>query len=105
MKLPKRAHAFQVFTSIHNVETLNSYNPELQLKDTEFENKSELTNLLTQIKGFKFVPTLVLVFEKIENEYKTKYDTFYSNSKAEILSMTGTLCLTFAFQSIYTTLL
>ena len=87
MKLPKRAHAFQVFTSIHNVETLNSYNPELQLKDTEFENKSELTNLL------------------IESEYKTKYDTFYSNSKAEILSMTGALCLTFVFQSIYTTLL
>ena len=105
MKLPKRAYAFQVFTSIHNVETLNSYNPELQLKDTEFENKSELTNLLTQIKGFKFVPTLVLVFKKIESEYKTKYDTFYSNSKAEILSMTGALCLTFVFQSIYTTLL
>ena len=29
--------------------------------------------------------TLVLVFEKIENEDKTKYDTFYSHSKAEII--------------------
>ena len=29
--------------------------------------------------------TLVLVFEKIESEDKTKYDTFYSNSKAEII--------------------
>ena len=28
--------------------------------------------------------TLALVFKKIENEYKTKYDNFYSNSKAEI---------------------
>ena len=28
---------------------------------------------------------LVLVFENIESEDKTKYDTFYSNSKAEII--------------------
>ena len=29
--------------------------------------------------------TLVLVFKKIESEEKTKYDTFYSNTKAEII--------------------
>ena len=29
--------------------------------------------------------TLVLVFKKIENEDKTKYDTFYSTSKVEII--------------------
>ena len=29
--------------------------------------------------------TLVLVFKKIESEDKTKYDTFYSRSKAEII--------------------
>ena len=29
--------------------------------------------------------TLALVFKKIENEYKTKYDNFYSNLKAEII--------------------
>ena len=29
--------------------------------------------------------TLFLVFKKLESEDKTKYDTFYSNSKAEII--------------------
>ena len=30
--------------------------------------------------------TLVLVFKKIEGEDKTKYENFYSSSKAEIIS-------------------
>ena len=42
-------------------------------------------DLLTELRGFKFVATLVLVFKKIESKYNTKYDTFYSNSKAEII--------------------
>ena len=29
--------------------------------------------------------TLVLVFKKIKSDDKTRYDTFYSNSKAEII--------------------
>ena len=29
--------------------------------------------------------TLVLAFKKIESKYKTKYDIFYSSSKAEII--------------------
>ena len=41
--------------------------------------------LLTQLKGFKWVITLVLVFKKIESEYKAKFDNFYSSSKAEII--------------------
>ena len=41
--------------------------------------------LLTSLKGFKFVTTLVLVFENIENEDKTKYDNFYLSSKAETI--------------------
>ena len=47
--------------------------------------KSKLKDLLTQLKGFRFVTTLVLVFKKIESEDKTKYDNFYSSSKAEII--------------------
>ena len=41
--------------------------------------------MLTELKGFKFIATLVLVFKKKEIEDKTKYDTFCSNSKAEIM--------------------
>ena len=39
---------------------------------------------MSQLRGYKFVAALVLVFKKLESEDK-KYDTFYSNSKAEII--------------------
>ena len=67
------------------VEILDSFNPELQLKDTESAIKSRLIELLTQLKGFKFVTTLVLVFKKKESEDGIKYDNFYSSSKAEMI--------------------
>ena len=47
--------------------------------------ESKLTDLLTQLKGLRFVTTIVLVFKKIESEDKTKYNIFYSSSKAEII--------------------
>ena len=83
IKIAKREQTFKVYASIYNVEILDSFNPGLQLKDTESAIKSKHTELLTQLKGFKFVTKLVLVFKKIEREYKIKYDNFYSNSKAE----------------------
>ena len=46
--------------------------------------------------------TLVLVFKKIESDDKTKYDTFYSNSKAEIIINESDIDN--AFESIYTTI-
>ena len=63
--MTKREHAFKGFASSYNVEILNSFIPELQLKDIESAIKSKLIELLTQFKGFKFVTTLVLVFKKI----------------------------------------
>ena len=77
MKITKLEHAFKGYASTYNDEILNSFNPKLQLKDTESAIKSNLIELLTQLNGFKFVTTLVLVFEKIENENKTKYDIFF----------------------------
>ena len=54
---------------------------------------------LTQLKGFKFVTTSILVFKKIENEDKTKYSTFYSHSKAETIINESDI--DDAFKSIY----
>ena len=85
VKITKREHAFKGFASTYIVEILNYSNPELQLKDTDSAIKSKLVELLTQLKGFKFVTTLVLVFKKTESEDKTKYVDFYSSSKAEII--------------------
>ena len=64
VKITKRRHAFKGFASSCNIEILNSFNLELQLKDTESAIKSKLIDLLTQLKGFEFVTTLVLVFIK-----------------------------------------
>ena len=58
---------------------LKSFNPELQFKDTESAIKSKLIELLTPLKGFKLVSTLVLVFKKRES------DTFFSSLKSEII--------------------
>ena len=41
---------------------------------------------MSDLREFKFIATLVLVLKKIENEDKTKYDTFYSHSKAETIN-------------------
>ena len=41
---------------------------------------------MTGWEDMKFVATLVLVFKKIEVEDKTKYDTFYSYSKAAVIN-------------------
>ena len=58
---------------------------------------------MSQIKGFKFVTTLVLVFKRIESEDQTNYDTFYSNSKSEIAINESDI--DDVFQSIYTTVI
>ena len=40
---------------------------------------------LSELKDFILVKTLVLEFKKIQNNDKTLYITFYSNSKAETI--------------------
>ena len=55
LKIAKQAHAFKGYASANNVEILNTFNPELQVKDTEFAIKNELTNLLSELRAFKFV--------------------------------------------------
>ena len=81
MKITKRDHAFKGHESTYNVGILNSFNPELQLKDSQSAIEIKLIELLTQLRGVKFVATLVLVFKKIESKDKKKYENFYSSSK------------------------
>ena len=66
---------------LYDVEVLNFFNPELELKDTESRIKNKLKKILTELREFKFVAALFLVFKKIGSDDKTKCDTFYSNSK------------------------
>ena len=62
----KPAHAFKGYGSTYNVEILNYFNPGLQLKDAESAIKSKLIELLSELRGFRFMPSLVLLFKKLE---------------------------------------
>ena len=68
----KPAHAFKGYGSTYNVEILNYFNPGLQLKDAESAIKSKLIELLSELRGFRFMPSLVLLFKKLEREGKNK---------------------------------
>ena len=89
------------YASSYSVEILNSFDTGLQLKNNESANKNKLKKNLTKLRGFKFATTLVLELKKIESEDKTKYDTFYSHSKAETI-INGSEIDDNVFKSIYT---
>ena len=91
------------FASTYNVGILNYFNLEVHLKDTESATKIKPIELLTQLKGFKFVATLVLVFKKIENEDRTRYKNFYLSSNADIVINESDIDN--VFQSIYTAII
>ena len=55
---------------------------------------------MTQLKGFTFVKTLILVSKKIDSGDKTKYGTFLSSSKAGIII--NETNINDVFQSVYT---
>ena len=59
-KLTKWANVFKNHAHTCNVEILNSFNPDLQPRITEFVIKNKLKNLLNELKGFKFVIILSL---------------------------------------------
>ena len=82
---------------------MNYLNPELQLKDTESIIKNELVDLLTELKGFKFLTTLVLEFRKIQSDDKTQYSTFYSHSKSE--TIVNESDIDDVLESVYTTVI
>ena len=65
-KITKQSHAYKGYKSTCNIDLLNSFNPELQLKDSESAIKKIRKYLLTEMKGFKFLTTLA--FES--NKYK-----------------------------------
>ena len=74
VKIIKQAHAFKGYASSYNIEI--SFNLELQPKESESAIKNKLNKLLSELRGFKFVKTLVLVLKKIESKDKTEYYNF-----------------------------
>ena len=66
IKITKREHALKSFASTHNVEILNCFNLERKLK--EIESTIKLKKMLSKLRGFTFLTTLIWVFKKIESK-------------------------------------
>ena len=75
VKITKRADTFKDYAGTYNVEILDSFNPKQQPNDTESAIKSKLIELLSELRGFRFVTS----------KDKTKHDNFRSSSKVEII--------------------
>ena len=56
--------------STYNVEILNSFNLELELKDSEFAITNKLINFLCELRGFILVTTLVVKCKKKKEKKK-----------------------------------
>ena len=82
---------------------MNSFNLEVQFEDVESTIRNELMDLLAELRGFKFVTTLVIEFKKRKSDDATKYTTFHSNSKAKtIIDENG---IDDVFESVYITII
>ena len=62
-RIMKRSHVYESYACTYNIDILNSFNLELQLKNTKFASRNKLTGLLPELKRFKFVATLDLEFK------------------------------------------
>ena len=60
-KITKQSQAYKGYASSYNVNILNFFNPELELRNTESEIKNKLINLFSEKRGFKFVTALVIM--------------------------------------------
>ena len=76
------SHVYKGYASTYHFRILKYFNPELQLNNAESASKNILIDLLSQLRGFKFVIALALEFKK-KGDDETKYSAFYSNSKAK----------------------
>ena len=63
VNMTKGFHAYKGYVSIYNIEILNSFNPRLRLKDFESTIRGKQKDLLTELKGFEFVATVILEFQ------------------------------------------
>ena len=72
---------------------MNSVNPKQQLKDVASSIENKLVDSLSELSGFKLVTSLVLGFEKINNDDKAISNTFYLKSKGKMVTMKVTLMM------------
>ena len=65
MKITKKEHAFERFASTYNIKILFFSTLNYNLKNLNVQLK--IKKILLELRGFKFVTTLFLIFKKIES--------------------------------------
>ena len=80
---------------VYNVETLNIFDPELQLINTKPMIKSKLKKLLNEFKKFKVQTVLVLDYKKKRNDCKIKHLSA-KLSPSVLLFFLPSFCLSFS---------
>ena len=86
--ITKESRACKGYANTYNVEIWNSFNLELQLKNTQFAMKNKLIkDLLFGLRGLKLVAILVLEFKKIESEYSCCNDSCYNDSCCKLATI------------------
>ena len=70
-----------VMQILNNVESWNSFNPELQLKDTESAIINKLIDLFTELKGFKKKNSLGWM---VDSQAFVISNTFISNARQKL---------------------
>ena len=81
------------YASTYNVETLNSFNPEKQLKILNLQLKMKLQDLLNELRGFKFE------IKKKKMKMKQKIVPLIRTQKQKLLFTTQALII-YSNQSI-----
>ena len=92
-KITNQSHS-KGHASTYSVKILNSFNPDIQLKDTEYAIRNKLIDLVTELKDFKFMTILALEFKKEKMMIKKNIVPFTRMQKQKQLLMKVTLICT-----------
>ena len=84
-KIEKTKQALKNFTQSYIISIKNKKNPLIQLQNTRLAVETHLKNILKSMKGFKYVETLEVTFEKmLNNDIINK--TAYFNSDVDAIT-------------------
>ena len=79
LSIVKNNSAFSGYAS-YKVEIVDKKDPIIQLHASESSSEYLFKYLLTEIKGFKYLITLVILLNEIKTDGNTEYSPVYSNS-------------------------
>ena len=84
-KIEKTKQALKDYTESYKISIKNKKDPLIQLQNTRLAVGNHLKNILKSMKGFKYVETLEVTFEKMSNDDIIN-KTAYFNSDAETIT-------------------